>query len=60
MNISDCEFIIWVAKRLLYKHKDDPKIVARLEQIARQLAMQIKSFESMSRKDYSEIDYLLK
>jgi len=60
MNMSDCEFLMWLAKRLLYKHKDDPKVVGKLEQIARQLAVQIRSFDSISRKDYSEIDHLLK
>jgi hypothetical protein len=60
MNISDCDFLLWLAKRLLYKHKDDAKISAKLEHIAKALSSQLRSFELISTKDYSEIDQLLK
>lgn len=57
---SNHEFLLWVARRLMYKHKDDAKIVARLENIARELYRQAKSFEKLSQTDYSEVESMLK
>lgn len=59
-TIADCEFLAWLAKRMLYKHKDDPKIVARLEKIAREMYIQSRTFDNMSKKDYSEVETLFK
>lgn len=59
MKISDCEFLYWVAKRLLYKHRDDPKISSKLEQIANELYHHVRNIETMCKQDYSEVDTLI-
>lgn len=59
-TISDCEFLVWLAKRMMYKHKDDPAIVARLEKIAKELYIQLRNFDTMSKRDYSEVESLFK
>jgi hypothetical protein len=60
MSISDCEFLVWVAKRLTFKHKDDPAISAKLENIAKALAQRVRRDEYIRKQDYEEINIIFK
>jgi hypothetical protein len=59
IKLSDCEFLMWVARRLLYRYKDDPKVVGRLESIARELATEINKFEYITKNDFSDVEKIL-
>lgn len=60
MNMSDCEFLVWVAKRLTFKHKDDPAIATKLENIAKALAKKVRREEYILKQDYEEVHSIFK
>lgn len=57
---TDYEFLYWVSKRLLYKYKEDTKIVRRIENIAKELYAQARNFDNLSKKDYNEVNLMFK
>lgn len=59
MSDNDIQTILWLAKRLVYKYKEDPKIVSTIENILVKEQKEINKYKHICDSNYKNMDIII-
>lgn len=57
---KDSEFLLWIAKRLVYKYKENSDIITIVDSIIKKYCMEKSSYEDIFKQTNTEIEKIIR